>query len=268
MDCRHAWCRVTERIWIGRLPIDKVDLTGALASIEEMVSTRAGGMVFTPNVDHIVMGEQDRQFRSAYHRASLSLVDGTPLLWASHLLRGGLPEKVSGSDLVLPLMQLAARRQWRVFLLGGAAGVADKAAERLAVVCPGIIIVGTASPRVDLRGDRSDRLAVASQVAATKPDVVLVAFGAPKQEIFCDEVMDLLKPAVLVCVGAAVDFIAGVAKRSPRWMSRWGLEWLYRLAHEPARLAGRYLLRDPQFALILLRQLMGGRPRAEDRPVP
>jgi N-acetylglucosaminyldiphosphoundecaprenol N-acetyl-beta-D-mannosaminyltransferase len=217
-------------------------------------------MVFTPNVDHVVIGDQNPRFRTAYSRASLSLVDGTPLLWASHVLRDPLPEKVSGSDLVLPLMQRAAQRGWRVFLLGGAPGVAEKAAARLAVQCPGILIVGTAAPRVDMTGDPRDRVAIASEVAATTPDLVLVAFGAPKQEIFCDEVMPLLKPAVLVCVGAGVDFVAGIAKRSPPWMSRWGMEWLYRLAREPRRLAGRYLLRDPRFAWILVRQLVGRGP--------
>jgi N-acetylglucosaminyldiphosphoundecaprenol N-acetyl-beta-D-mannosaminyltransferase len=243
------------RIWIGRLPFDKVDMAGALASIEEMIATRAGGMVFTPNVDHVVMGEHDDRFRSAYHRASLCLVDGTPVLWASRLIRQPLPEKVSGSDMVLPLMQRASQRRWRVFLLGGAPGVGDSAAARLRTMFPELDIVGIAAPRIDLGGALAERRAVAAQVAAARPDLVLVAFGAPKQELFCDEVMDVLKPAVLVCVGAGVDFVAGVAKRSPAWMSRWGVEWLYRLAHEPRRLAGRYLLRDPEFALIVLKQI-------------
>ena len=128
---------MTERIWIGRLPIDKVDLAGALASIEQLIATGAGGMVFTPNVDHVVIGDENPRFRRAYARVSLSLVDGTPLLWASHLLRDPLPAKVSGSDLVLPLMQRAAERGWRVFLLGGAPGVAEKAAARLGGPVPG-----------------------------------------------------------------------------------------------------------------------------------
>jgi len=246
---------VRGRIWIGRLPFDKVDLAGALSSIEEMIATRAGGMVFTPNVDHVVIAEHHDGFRSAYHRATLCLVDGTPLVWASHLIRQPLPEKVSGSDLVLPLVQRAAQRHWRVFLLGGAPGVGDKAASRLQSMFPGVNIVGTAAPRIDLGAEPREWIAVAAQVAACNPDLVLVGFGAPKQELFCDDVMEVLKPAVLVCVGASVDFIAGVAKRSPPWMSRWGVEWLYRLAHEPRRLAGRYLLRDPEFALILLRQI-------------
>lgn len=254
-----------ERIQIGQLPLDAVDLPGTLDAIDNLIRARAGGTVFTPNVDHIVLGERNDRFRQAYRRVSLSLVDGTPLLWASRLLGRALPEKVSGSDLLVPLVQRAAAQGWRVFLLGGAAGVAEIAAARLKERFPGLIIAGIDSPRVDLAAPLSERLAIAERVAETKPDLVLVAFGAPKQEIFCDEVFEVLRPAVLVGVGASIDFVAGVARRSPPWMSRWGLEWLFRLAHEPRRLAGRYLLRDPQFILIFLRQLwqrLPPRPRS------
>ena len=275
---------MTERIQIGQLPLDAVDLPGALNAIGDLIAARAGGTVFTPNVDHIVIGERNDRFRQAYQRVGLSLVDGTPLLWASRLLGRALPAKVSGSDLVEPLMERAAAHGWRIFLLGGAAGAAETAALRLKERFFGLTIVGIDASRVDLNSPPGERLAVAARVAATKPDLVLVAFGAPKQEIFCDEAFEVLKPAVLVCVGAGIDFVAGVARRSPRWMSRWGLEWLFRLAQEPRRLAGRYLLRDPLFLLIFLRQLTRGRateipagtaspitqadPRSAERKVP
>jgi N-acetylglucosaminyldiphosphoundecaprenol N-acetyl-beta-D-mannosaminyltransferase len=255
-----------ERIHIGQLPLDAVDLPGTLNAIDDLIRSRAGGTVFTPNVDHIVIGEKDERFRQAYQRVSLSLVDGTPVLWAARLLGRPLPEKVSGSDLVEPLMERAAARGWRVFLLGGAAGAAETAAVRLKERFSGLSIVGIDASRVDLNSALGERLAVAARVAEAKPDLVLVAFGAPKQEIFCDEAFEVLKPAVLVCVGAGIDFVAGVARRAPRWMSRWGLEWLFRLAQEPRRLAGRYLLRDPQFLLILLRQLARRRLAGNDAP--
>jgi N-acetylglucosaminyldiphosphoundecaprenol N-acetyl-beta-D-mannosaminyltransferase len=244
-----------ERIQIGQLPIDVVDLAGTLDAIGALIDARAGGTVFTPNVDHIVMGERDQRFREAYRRVSLSLVDGTPVLWAARLLGRPLPEKVSGSDLVMPLMERAAARGWRVFLLGGGPGSAETAEARLKERFPALNIVGIEAPRIDLRSPPDERSAIAARVARTTPDLVLAAFGAPKQEIFCDETREVFQPAVLVCVGAGLDFVAGRARRSPAWMSRAGLEWLYRLAHEPRRLAGRYLLRDPQFLLILMRQL-------------
>jgi N-acetylglucosaminyldiphosphoundecaprenol N-acetyl-beta-D-mannosaminyltransferase len=244
-----------ERIQIGRLPIDAVDLQGALVAIEELIKSGEGGTVFTPNVDHVVLVESDERFRKAYQQVSLSLVDGTPVLWAARLLGHPLPEKVSGSDLVVPLMERAAARGWRVFLLGGGPGSAETAAARLLEQFPGLKVVGIDAPRIDIGSPLDDRRAVAARVGEAKPDLVLVALGSPKQEIFCDETADVFKPAVLVGVGASLDFIAGVARRAPPWMSRAGLEWLYRLAHEPRRLAGRYLLRDPQFFTILLRQL-------------
>jgi N-acetylglucosaminyldiphosphoundecaprenol N-acetyl-beta-D-mannosaminyltransferase len=249
---------MAERIWIGRLPIDVVDFAGALTAIEDLVRSRAGGTVFTPNVDHIVMGERNERFRRAYERVSLSLVDGTPVLWAARLVGRPLPEKVSGSDLMIPLVERAAAKGWRVFLLGGEPGVAARAEAALSARLPALTIVGTDAPRIDNNGDPAARMTVAARVAETRPDLVLVAFGAPKQEIFCEEMRAVLAPAVLVCVGAGIDFVAGTARRSPAWMSRWGIEWAYRLAREPRRLAGRYLLRDPQFLGILWRQWRRG----------
>ncbi|MEI9953211.1 MAG: WecB/TagA/CpsF family glycosyltransferase [Pseudomonadota bacterium] len=99
--------------------------------------------MFTPNVDHVVMAEHDSRFRAAYAHAALSLVDGTPVLWASRLLRTPLPAKISGSDLVMPLMQRAAERGYRVYFLGGAPGVADLARSKLEAALPTLKIVGT-----------------------------------------------------------------------------------------------------------------------------
>ena len=241
------------RIRVGTLPIDVVDFHGAIDAIDRLISAKNGGTVFTPNVDHVVMAEHDERFRNAYAAAALSLVDGTPVLWAARMLRTPLPEKISGSDLVMPLLRRAAERGHRVYFLGGAPGVADLAKSKLEVALPGIQIVGTDSSRIDINalGDADE---IAERIQRAKPDLVLVALGAPKQEIWSHTRAERLKPAVLVGVGASLDFVAGVQKRAPSWMSSAGLEWLYRLAQEPRRLAARYLLRDPEFVLILLRQ--------------
>lgn len=243
------------RVRVGKLPIDVVDFGGALDAIDRLVQARHGGTVFTPNVDHVVMAEHDEPFRSAYAGAALSLVDGTPVLWASRLLRTPLPAKISGSDLVMPLMERAAKRGYRVYFLGGAPGVADLARSKLEQALPNIQIVGTDASRIDMRRDPHSADEVVERIQNAKPDLVLVALGAPKQEIWSHARIELLKPAVMIGVGASLDFIAGIQKRAPRWMSSSGLEWLYRLAQEPKRLATRYLLRDPEFCLILLRQL-------------
>lgn len=246
------------RASVGRLPVDGVSFEQALDAIEALVRAGRGGMVFTPNVDHVVLAEKDARFRAAYRAVDLSLVDGTLLLWATRLLGQPVPEKVSGSDLVQPLMQRAAQCGFRVYLLGGDPGVAQAASQRLMRQFPGLCIVGWDDSRIDL--DHLDSRIVARIVAAA-PDLLLVALGAPKQECFIFEQRARLGAAVCIGVGGSLDFVAGTRRRAPRWISRIGLEWLYRLLQEPRRLARRYLLRDPLFAWILARQLLGAPSR-------
>ena len=210
--------------------------------------------MYTPNVDHVVGADSDDEFCEAYRTASLSLVDGQPLVWASWLLGAPLPEKISGSDLALPLLERAARAGWRVFLLGGAEGVAGELARDLAPRL-GLRLVGAEAPRVSERGVPGEE-EIARRVAATQAQLVLVALGSPKQELWIHRSRPLLGGAVCIGVGASLDFLAGRVRRAPRWISRAGLEWAYRLAQEPRRLFRRYLLKDPAIAGILLRTLL------------
>jgi N-acetylglucosaminyldiphosphoundecaprenol N-acetyl-beta-D-mannosaminyltransferase len=252
-----------QRLTMGNVPIDVVTFAGALEHIEALVRAKRGGTVFTPNIDHVVLAESDARLRAAYADVSLSLVDGTPLLWASRLLGTTLPEKISGSDLVLPLLRLAADKGFRVYFLGGAEGVAAKAAGILQRDMPGIQIAGWSSPRVALNGDANSYRAVIDDVRAHTPDLLLVALGCPKQEHFMLAARPELGAVVSVGVGASLDFVAGTVKRAPRWMSRTGLEWAFRLGQEPKRLWRRYLIQDPKFLGILARDLKarGFRPR-------
>jgi N-acetylglucosaminyldiphosphoundecaprenol N-acetyl-beta-D-mannosaminyltransferase len=239
---------------LGHLPLDPVTMEGALDVVERLVKGR-GGAVFTPNVDHIVQAEDHARFREVYSRADLCLVDGMPVVWASRLLGRPVPEKVSGSDFVPMLLERAAERGWRVYFFGGRPGVAALAREKLRERLPALEVVGVDDSRVDVNDPASCKPLI-DQIGVTKPHIVLVALGAPKQELFIDQAREALSPAVLVAVGASLDFVAGIASRAPRWMSRNGLEWLYRLAQEPGRLSRRYFLRDPRFAFIVGRELL------------
>jgi len=245
--------RPRKRVRFGELWVDSLTFAEALDEIEALVAGGRGGSVFTPNVDHVVNVDADPSFREAYASASLSLADGQPLVWTSRLLGAPLPEKISGSDLVLPLMERAASRRWRVYLLGGEDGVAEKSAQVLRGRL-GVDIVGCAAPRISREPDPAQDAALIERIQAAKPDLLLVALGAPKQELWLHRVGSRIRPTVGIGVGAALDFIAG-ARRAPRWMSRAGLEWLFRLIQEPRRLARRYLLNDPKFLLILMRTL-------------
>lgn len=249
------------RLKLGQLAIDHVTFAEALLAITELVRGRRGGMVFTPNVDHVVMADEHTGFRRAYAAADLSLADGMPVVWASRALGLPLPEKISGSDLVSPLMQLAEAEGFRVYLLGGADGVAQRAALNLQRMHPRLVIAGTASPQIDLREPASQRRGIIDAIHAAAPDLVLVALGAPKQELWIHESAEALRPAVLLGVGASIDFLAGTARRAPSWISAAGLEWLYRLAHEPRRLWRRYLVQDPKFLGIIVGEWRAQRAR-------
>ena len=258
-----------QRVRVGQVWMDALTMDETLDAIVALVEAGKGGAVFTPNVDHIVMVERHARFRAVYGRASLALVDGTPVLWASRLLGTPLPAKVSGSDLVLPLAQRAAAARWRVYLIGGGPGTAAAAAARLSSGL-GVDVVGFDAPMLAADGAHADEAEVFARIERARPDLVFVAFGAPKQEFWIERARPALGSAVAVAVGAGLEFLVGQTRRAPRWMSAAGLEWLHRLAHEPRRLWRRYLLRDPQFALIVAHTFLQPRRlrlRRADAPV-
>ncbi len=251
------------RVRIGRLEVDRLTLAGAVDAIERLVRAGRGGAVYTPNVDHVVLAEDDAELRAAYERAELSLADGAPVVWASRLLGRALPEKVSGSDLVVPLLRRAAASGWRVYLLGGGSGVAEEAARRASERL-GVRVVGADAARIRLDGIDEETPATLQRIAAARPELLLVGLGAPKQELWIHRHRARLAPAVAIGVGASLDFLAGRARRAPAWLSRAGIEWLWRLLHEPRRLWRRYLVQDPRFVAVLWRALR--QQRAGERP--
>ena len=245
----------TKRVRVGLLELDALSRPEAIEAIVRLVRDGRGGTVFTPNVDHVVQAEHDLAFREAYARTSLSLVDGTPVLWAARLLGTPLPEKLSGSDLFEPLVERAAQEQLRVVLLGGGPGVAELASRNLRERIPNLQVVDTLAPRLGLTATDEERACV-ERLQQARADLIFVCLGAPKQELFSDRNRQALAPAVLVGFGAAVDFAAGTVPRAPTWVSRAGLERAFRLGREPRRLAARYLLRDPEFLKIIAMQAL------------
>jgi N-acetylglucosaminyldiphosphoundecaprenol N-acetyl-beta-D-mannosaminyltransferase len=227
----------------------------AIEHIETLCLTQQGGFVVTPNVDHVCMAETDAKLREAYRKAALSLVDGTPLLWLGQAMGEPFPEKISGSDLVLPLMQRAAEQHLSVYFLGGQEHVGPKAKEVLLHAFPKLRIVGMHSPPLGFEKNAAQSAEVLRKINEVKPHILLVALGCPKQEKWMLEHQDAYAPAVALGIGATLDFIAGVVRRSPAWMSRAGLEWVYRLVQEPKRMAERYLVRDRAIVGIAWRML-------------
>jgi N-acetylglucosaminyldiphosphoundecaprenol N-acetyl-beta-D-mannosaminyltransferase len=250
---------------IGDLPFDNLDLPQAVAVVERALARGLRGYVVTPNVDHLVLYRNNAAFRAACDGAALRLADGMPIVWASRLLGRPLRARVTGSDLFPLLCRVAAARGHPVFLLGGAAGVAQRAATRLAARLPGLRIAGIYAPPDGFEPDGAATEAALRAINSARPALLFVALGTPKQELWVHRHWSRLDAGVTVCCGAAFDFVAGVQIRAPAWMQQAGLEWLWRLAHDPGRLWKRYLVRDAAFLGIFLKEWWSVRNRTSVR---
>jgi N-acetylglucosaminyldiphosphoundecaprenol N-acetyl-beta-D-mannosaminyltransferase len=230
-------CRILD------VAVHNVTLHGALAVVEEFIASGRPHQVVTVNMDFLRLAQRDGQFRSALNGADLAVPDGMPLVWISRWRGPALAERVAGVDLVEQLAALSAERGYRLYLLGAEPGVADEAAAALAGRYPGLQIAGTYAPPIGpFSPEETERMI--ARVRAARPDVLCAAFGAPRQDIWLAEHLELLRVPVCIGVGGTLNFIAGRVPRAPGWMQRCGLEWCYRLRQEPARLWRRYLLGD------------------------
>jgi N-acetylglucosaminyldiphosphoundecaprenol N-acetyl-beta-D-mannosaminyltransferase len=248
-----------KKIRFGTIHADYVTMSESLDIIENLAKSGNSGFVVTPNIDHVVLAQKDFNLRVAYADASLSLVDGMPLKWMSSIVGEPLPEKISGSDLIRPLMRRAGETGLRVYFLGAAPGVARKAGDILESEIPGLNIVGVDSPPMGFDRDPELEQATMDKMLAAKPNLVCMALGCPKQELLMHRWYLREVPAVLLGIGASLDFIAGNVKRCPPMVSELGFEWAYRITQDPKRLLHRYLVRDSAALPIFLKMLRTSR---------
>jgi N-acetylglucosaminyldiphosphoundecaprenol N-acetyl-beta-D-mannosaminyltransferase len=203
-----------------------------LVLLEAFIASGQPHQVATVNPEFLVAAYHDPVFRRVLNRAALAVPDGVGVLKAAGWLKQArLPERVPGVELVEVLAEGSARRGYTLFFLGAMPGVADQAAAILRARYPGTQIVGTfsGSPRGE------DEAEIVAHIQAVAPDVVLVAYGAPKQDKWIARNMARLPASVLMGVGGAFDFISGSVPRAPAIMRRLNLEWLYRLVTQPTR---------------------------------
>lgn len=237
-----------KRLEIMGVPVDHVTPAEAIERLSGFIEDGSPHQVVTVNPEFVMTAQENEEFARVLRSANLALPDGIGIIWASRLLGRPLRTRVAGVDTVLALAGAAAAKGWRVFLLGSAEGVAARASEALQQRHPSLEIVGVlpGSPAPD----EEDRLA--ASVRAARPHVLLVAFGAPAQDLWIARNLDRLGVPVAMGVGGSFDFIAGVSRRAPPWMRRLGLEWLHRLIREPWR--WRRMVALPRFALRVLLQ--------------
>lgn len=230
---------------IETTPIANLDFRQTVSLISEWLEEPRPRRIATANLDFLRLAAGNDELADALRGADLVTADGTPLLWLARLQGQPLCERVAGADLILPLVSEAHRRGRSIFLLGGAPGAAETAADLLGTKFPGLRIAGTASPVVDMT-DATSCLRAVESVAATRPDLLFVALGCPKQDLFLARYLASLNCRVGIGVGASLDFLAGKVRRAPRVLQRAGFEWAFRLLQEPRRLGGRYA-RDSAF---------------------
>lgn len=261
---------MSRRVTILGIPIDALTQTEVLKRLTNAVTARLSTQVVTVNPEFIVRSRTDADFRRVLKQAQLNLADGigvraaatyrslrlpswqparilisliqgAGIKWAiltdDESLRLPIPATNSGINLIADLCQLGQERGWRFYLLGGDPGVAQGAAERLRATYPGLTILGAEEgiPK-DRYADATLRRSVAQRIGQIRPDVVLVAFGAPRQDLFIAENAQRLRAPLLIGVGGSFDFLAGRIQRAPHWFQQIGLEWLWRLIQQPWRI--------------------------------
>lgn len=202
------------------------------------------------NVDVVMKIENDSYLKQVVDNADMVLVDGKPLVWISKLHGRPLKAKISGSDLVPLLCEVAAQKKYTIFIIGGKEEVAEQAKRKLEAKLPGIQIVGTYAPPFGFEKDEKELDKINQMISDVHPDLLIACLGCPKQEKWIYENIAKYDAKVSVCAGATVDFLAGNVKRAPKWMSEHGFEWFYRFLQEPKRMFKRYFIDD--FAIIRL----------------
>ncbi len=234
------------------VPFHNVTMDETVSLIEEQIREGGFHQVATANVDFLKNAMEDEELRDILCSCDMVVPDGMPIVWMSRLLGTPLKERVSGIDLVERLADLSARRGYGIYLLGASEAHAQRAARVIKQRYPEARIVGRHSPAPQPI-DQMDHEDILQRIEEARPDILLVAFGNPKQERWLAMHRDRLKVPVCIGVGGTLDFLSGSILRAPRWMQRYGLEWLHRTLQEPRRLAARYLTD----AICLLRHLPG-----------
>jgi N-acetylglucosaminyldiphosphoundecaprenol N-acetyl-beta-D-mannosaminyltransferase len=241
------------------IPLGLIDYEGALDWIESMVEARQQGYVCVCNVHAVMAAAEDPKLRAALMGSSLNVPDGQPLVWALNMLGHSLKDRVYGPELMARYCARAVSSGQRMYLYGGRnQGALVQLALNLRQRYPGVRIVGGYSPP-HRPLTTEERAAVVKEINGSHADVVWVGIGVPKQEKWMAEMRSELEAPVLAGVGAAFDFHAGLVPQAPNWLQESGLEWAYRLAHEPRRLWRRYMRYNPRFVGAFARQLRGHR---------
>jgi N-acetylglucosaminyldiphosphoundecaprenol N-acetyl-beta-D-mannosaminyltransferase len=245
-------------------PVDAVDMDEAVERCEQAIAERRYLQQVSVNASKFVAMSEDAALREMVAESDLVTADGQSVVWAARLLGAPLPERVAGIDLMGRLLAAADRSGYRVFVLGARREVLEAALERLRARYPNLTIAGARDGYY--RDSEVDE--VCEEIRDARPDILFIAMSSPRKEHFLREHGKGLGVPFAMGVGGSIDVIAGLTRRAPRLLQRLGLEWAYRLAQEPRRLASRYLRTNSRFAWMVLRARLTRRGSAADAGAP
>lgn len=251
---------------VGKLNIERTNVLGvgisainipmALEVLDAWIRQQHRTYVCITGVHGVMESQADPELRKIHNQAGLVTPDGMPMVWMSRLAGHKHVDRVYGPDLMLAVCEASLQKGYRHFFYGGNEGVPELLRDKLQEKFPGLLVVGTYSPPFRPLTPEEDA-AIVSQINAARPDIVWVGLSTPKQERWMAAHLGKVQAPVMIGVGAAFDFHAGLKPQAPRWMQRSGLEWFFRMVSEPKRLARRYLQNNPKFVMAVLMQLLG-----------
>jgi N-acetylglucosaminyldiphosphoundecaprenol N-acetyl-beta-D-mannosaminyltransferase len=258
LNAKRSTTLTARRFPLLGVRVDVMQIPDVVARMEEWIALRGKcRFIAVTGMHGVTEAQHDRSFKEILNAADLVVPDGFPLIWLGR--RKGFAElrrRVYGPELMAAFCQETAAKGYRHFFYGGAPGVAEELAKCFAEKCPGLQIAGTYCPpfRALTRDEYED---VKRTIDNSQTDIVWVGLSTPKQERWMFEYRDKLKVPVLIGVGAAFDIHTERTSQAPRWMQEHGLEWFFRLTHEPKRLWRRYLLYGSEFVFLVLLESLG-----------
>lgn len=243
------------RVRVVSLFPDVVNHESAIEKVAELVKEDNGGYVCFSTVHMVMESYDDRGFAAKVNGADLIVTDGMPIVWMQKLQGKRTASRVRANDLMIMLLEFAAKNNLSVGFYGGRQEVLDAIRAKAEKELPNLQISYAFSPPFCALTDEEDKK-ITAEINAAKPDILFMGLGCPKQENWMAAHKEKLK-SVMLGVGASFDFYAGNVKESPAWLGKLGLEWLYRLTQEPKRLWRRYLILNPRFMFLAIMQLLG-----------
>jgi len=231
--------------------IDKVNMEDAFNKFLSLMNREKTAAIYTPNTEMVMLARSDQSFKDVLLRGDLIIPDGIGLIHASRIHKLGLPERVTGYDLMMRVLKYCNTTKKSIYMVGAKPGVAEDACKRIQETFPDIVIAGSQHGYFD----PSEELKVIDRINDVKPDVLFVGFGAPKQEIWIDTHRKILNTHVAMGIGGSIDVWAGTVKRAPKIFQKLGVEWLYRLMKEPHRLGRMMALPHFLFKVFITRDI-------------